>query len=87
MVEDLLRTHKLVLEDRRQARVPCSHPIMHWLIEHVTSLLTKCHVSGMDGKTGYERLHGEPSRECMPDFGETIYFYVPKKFRGKLDAI
>ena len=36
---DLLRTHKALLEDNLKARVPSTHPLMPWLIEHVAMLM------------------------------------------------
>ena len=44
LVEDLVRTHKLALEHRIKMRIPMSHPVMSWLVEHVGSMLTKHHV-------------------------------------------
>ena len=57
------------------------------MIEHAAALLTKCHVSGDDARTGYHRLRGQPAKDRLPCFGETVYFYVPKKQRGMMDPI
>lgn len=85
MLEDMARTLKLALEDRIDAKIPCNHPIMAWIPDHAAMLLTKCHV-GPDGKSGYERLHGKPPRDRLAEFGEVVFYYVPKKLRGKMAA-
>ena len=84
-VEDIVRTCKLALEARISARIPSASPIMHWMVEHAASLLTKYHV-GSDGRTGYARLHGRETKEKLVEFGETIMWFVPRKLRAKLDA-
>ena len=47
-------------------------------------LLSKYAV-GSDGKTAYHRLHGQPIRERLPEFGETVLWYVPRKERSNMD--
>ena len=42
-IEDMTRTLKLNLEDRIKAQIPCHHPMMAWIIDHASMLLTKCH--------------------------------------------
>ena len=84
MVEDQLRTMKIALEDRLAVKIPLEHPLTRWMVEHAAMLLTHYHVSPEDGKTGYERLHGR-HRARMPEFGETVFWYVPKKNRHKMD--
>ena len=37
-------------------------------------------------KTGYARLHGEPARERVPQFGKTAYCFVPNTHRHRWDA-
>ena len=51
----LLRVHLLSLERRIGGKIPSSHPILTWLVQHTANILTKCLV-GTDGKTAYERL-------------------------------
>ena len=62
MVEDLVRTYKLALNNRLNMRIPMAHPIMAWLVEHAAAELTKSH-EREDGLTGYERLHGTRATE------------------------
>ena len=83
-IEDKLRTTKTALEDRISSNIPCSHPIMAWMVEYVALLVAK-YQPGEDGLTGYARLHGQNARERLPEFGETILFYVPVRSRGKMD--
>eukprot|EP00969_Alexandrium_andersonii_P359596 15453549-Alexandrium_andersonii.AAC.1 len=46
---------------------------MLWLIEHAGALLTK-RLVGHDGRTGFERLFGEASRENGYEFGELVCY-------------
>eukprot|EP00969_Alexandrium_andersonii_P211617 9346503-Alexandrium_andersonii.AAC.1 len=46
---------------------------MLWLVEHAGELLTK-HLVGHDGRTGFERRFGKPSREDGYEFGELVYY-------------
>lgn len=73
IIKAQFRTMKLELEDKLQCRIPCSHPILTWLVEYCSMLVTKFQV-GEDGKTGYQRLHGQASRDRLPNVCETIMF-------------
>ena len=85
-IEGQIRCMKLALEDRLQCSVPCSHPIMAWLVEYASMLVNKYQPSGEDGLTCYERPHGQPPNERLPEFGETVLYFVPSKLRGNMDA-
>ena len=85
LIEDQARILKLALEDHIGAQIPCDHPIMGWIVDHAAMLLTKCHPSAPDGKTAYERLHGEPARDRLAEFGEVVFYFVPKRLRAKMD--
>ena len=85
LVEDQVRTLKLALEHQIGVKVPMEHPIMMWLIEHAAMTLTNFHPGSDDNLTGYERLHGHAYNARMPEFGESIMWYVPKAVRHKLD--
>ena len=86
MVQDHARTLKLCLEDRVGAKIPSTHPVLDWLVQYSAILLTKCQPNGEDLKTGYERLHGEPANDRVPEFGEVVYLFVPARHRYKWDA-
>ena len=69
-VEEMVRTLKVDLERRLEARVPIDSPALPWLVEHAVDLVNKLQV-GSDGRTAYERLklkryHGEMYRFCEP---------------------
>ena len=83
IVDDMARTLNLNVEGRIQARIPCTQPMMAWIIDHASMILTKCH-RGSDGKTAYERLHGEPARDRLAELGEVVFFFVPKRLRHKM---
>ena len=82
IVEDLLRTMKSALENRIKALVPCSHPVIAWMVMHVADVITKFSVN-KTGQTPYEELHGKRALERRCEFGERIYYSVPKKARAK----
>ena len=82
--EDHFRTLKHSLELRIQRRLPVTHPVTSWLVEHTAWILNKFHLS-KDGRTAYGRLHGREGQERICEFGERIMWFVPKKLRAKLD--
>jgi hypothetical protein len=73
IVKGLLRVHLMALEAKIGARFPSGHAVLTWLVEHVTDVISK-HMVGVDGKTGYERLFGRPSREEGLEFGELLHW-------------
>ena len=82
--EDQFRTLKSALEIRLKHRLPVSHPVTRWLVEHTRWVLNQFHLDA-EGTTAYGRLHGREGRERICEFGERILWYVPKKLRSKLD--
>ena len=82
---DQVRTLKMSLEHRVKGRLPNTHPVMSWLVEHAAYVLNRCKLD-TDGRTAYGRLHGKESTARLCEFGERILWYVPKKHRAKLDA-
>ena len=83
-VEDLLRTLKSALETRLKAKLESGHPVMRWLVEHVASILNRYSVN-KDGQTPYFCQHGKRPTDRLVEFGEKVFFYVPRKVRAKLD--
>ncbi len=59
IVKGLLRVHLAALEHKIGGKFPSGHPVLTWLVEHVTDIISK-YMVGLDGKTGYERLFGRP---------------------------
>ena len=57
-MEDQIRTIKLALESRIGARIPCSHPVMHWIVLHCANILNKFSVNRASGMSPYEETHG-----------------------------
>jgi hypothetical protein len=83
-VEDLLRTLKSALEARLKVRIPASHPVTRWLVEHVATILNRYSVN-KDGQTPYFAFHGRRPSDRLVEFGERVFYFVPKKIRSKLD--
>ena len=53
-----MRTLKLCLEKRVGKKIPTSHPLMTWLVEH-TAWILNTRVVGPDGFTAYHRVKGK----------------------------
>ena len=72
MVEDQIRTMRLSLEAGIGARIPCEHPLMHWLVIHSAHILNKDAVN-WSGFNSYEtnarpkgpREKGGTGRACL----------------------
>ena len=84
LVEDKLRTYKSAIETRVKARISSNSPILQWLVEHVGSIHNRV-ACNRDGKTPFEAIHGQRWRGRMVEFGETIFYVVPKRPRAKLN--
>ena len=83
-LEDLIRTYKYALESHIGFRIPSKHAVMRWIVDHAASVYNR-HVCNDDGTTPYEALHGQRSRGKLAEFGEKVFYYVPKRLRAKLD--
>jgi hypothetical protein len=73
IVKSMLRVHLAALERKIGGKFPSRHPVLAWLVEHVTDIISK-YVVGVDGKTSYERLYGRPVREEGLEFGELLHW-------------
>ena len=84
MVENIVRTGKSALESRLGAKIPCSHPVVNWMVEHYTDVMNKYAIN-KSGMSAYEELHGRKAAERRMEFGERVFYSTPKKGRAKLD--
>ena len=82
-VEDLLRTYKSALETNIDQRIPADHPTFAWMVEHTASLYNRL-VCTEDGSTPYQSLHGQRYRGKMVEFGEQVFYFIPKALRSKM---
>ena len=83
LVRGMMRTHKLCLEARIIRYIPVDHPVVAWMLEHVTLLLNTL-VRGTDGITAWMRIRGRPFGQQLVGFGESLLFRYPPKARGTL---
>ena len=83
-LEDLLRTLKSALETNAQLRIEATSPLMMWMVEHAASLYNR-HLCNPDGKTPFEAIHGQRWKGKMVEFGEQVFYFVPKRLRAKLN--
>ena len=82
-VEDMIRTYLHALESRLKVKIPSGHPVMRWIVEHAASMLNRFTINP-DGVSPYAALHGRNSSERHVEFGEQVFYYVPKRARSKL---
>ena len=79
-IEDEVRTWLDATNDSIKDRVPPSHDILAWMVEHAASINRRTAI-GEDGKTPVERLRGRRGRDQVAEFGESV-LYIP--LRGDL---
>ena len=73
LVQGLVRTFKADVEKQIKKRIPATHPLMSWMVEHAAWILT-VRLRGQDGHTAYERIWGKPFSRPMVSFGEAVLF-------------
>ena len=83
MVEDMMRTYLSALESRLKCKIPTQHPVMRWLFEHAGNMLNRF-TTNPNGLTPYAALHGRNPVERHVEFGEKVFYYIPKRARSKL---
>ena len=77
-ISEQTRVLRASLEAKLGAKVPGSHPVTCWLIEHAAELLNK-YQKGEDGRSAYQRLRGKPWTRDMVEFGEKVHFRMNQK--------
>lgn len=83
---DLFACLKACVESRLELPqpIPCTHPVIRWLVEHVAFRLNRCQID-KEGRTPYGHLHGKDVQDHLCDLGEVVLWFVPKHSRAKLD--
>ena len=87
-ISEQVRVVRNSLETHIQAKIPGTHPVTCWLVEHCADLLNK-YQKGQDGRTAYQRLRGKPWLHEMVAFGEKVHYKINLKEwdkRYKLEA-
>ena len=74
----LLRTYVVALETRLGHRVPPDHPVISWLVQHTSYLMT-VKVKGEDGQTAYERVRMRAFNTRMLEFAEMCRYKLDPK--------
>ena len=82
-IEDLLRTYKSALETNIGTRIPVDHPVFAWMVEHAASIHNRL-ICTEDGNTPYQSLHGQRYRGKLVEFGEQVFYFIPKALRSKM---
>ena len=77
-VKGRIRTCVLGLEARIRHRIPPDHPILTWLVQHVTFLMN-VQIRGPNGDTSYQRVRGRPYRTKILEIGETCRYKLRKR--------
>ena len=76
---------KAALESRIGVQLPCTHPVIRWLVQHSADVITKSAVHH-SGHTLYADLHGKKPKERRIEFGERVFYATPKQGRAKMDV-
>ena len=79
-----MRAMLLALERRLDAKIPVTHKVVTWLVEHAADILNKFAV-GIDGRTAYERIKGKKFHGEMVEFGRGEMYKIPCKSEGRTD--
>ena len=72
--EDYFATLRHAFELRMGQSIDISHPIMTWLVQHASYLLSRYRLRP-GGRSGMGRIHGRELREQICEFGERVLFY------------
>ena len=75
MVKGRARTFVHALEQRILKKIPPTHPVLSWLVEHAAMSMTR-RSRGADGMTAWQRARGRPFGARMMEFGEFMRFKV-----------
>ena len=76
-VGNMISTVRSCLEDRIKMKVPVTHCLFGWLVEHAAWLLTTRQRQS-DGLTPHQRLRGRSFGTAMLCFGERCHYKLPK---------
>lgn len=80
-----MRTMKAALESHIGIQLPCTHPIVRWLVQNSADVVNKSAVN-RSGHAHYEDLHGKKPKERRIEFGERVFYSIPKQGRAKMDV-
>ena len=69
LLRGVIRTIKCHVESCTQEELRGDSPILPWLVEHAGSIFSRCQ-KGRDGRTPFERLHGEKLTLEFVPFGD-----------------
>ena len=72
LIEDDVRTLESAFEERIEARLTSTHPLMKWLVEHAASLRNR-YSTTQTGETPYEKHHGQKAHDKAIEFGERVF--------------
>ena len=78
LLRGMFRTLKLCLEQRIDKQIPIDHPMVSWLMEH-SSLLLSALVRGSDGLTAWKRIRGRAFGQPLVPIGESVLYKYPTK--------
>ena len=54
------------------------------MIMHAASVMNR-YVVGRDGRTAFQRLHGRRASNKAVEFGERVFYDIPRKLRAKMN--
>ena len=85
LVQGMLRTQLSCLQSRLRCKIPCQHPLMAWMVQHVAWVLTTRN-RNKEGRTPYEKLKGKAFHKRMVGIGEVCLAKLSKHAVAKAEV-
>ena len=79
--EEIMRVHKLALDNLVGRRIPIEHPCIPWLVQHAADVVNRYLVMS-DGTTAYERVKRRKSSAVMHEFALPVMHRVSGAVQG-----
>ena len=83
LMQGQVRTMFDALKTRYGFDIDTKHPALKWLIQHAGAIITRF-MTGVDGKTAWERERGKKYRRQLPEFGECVHYMPIRRSGSKL---
>ena len=84
-LEEIVRVHKLALENRVGQKIPIGHPCLAWLVRHAADVVNR-YLIMQDGTTAYERVKRRKYTAEMMEFAHPVLHRVSGKVQGGGDV-
>ena len=85
-VMGMIRTLRFALQEKLGSKIGLDHAVVPWMVRHAAMLITRYWIKP-SGKTSYQLIKGRRGNTKMYEFGEAVWFKIPKTKRppGKFE--